>query len=448
MRFVEAGLLPQERVVLVCRKNTDAIVALFASLFAGAVYVPLHPRWPKERIEETIGQCSPRLVITEENEGLRITDRLRGVRLDASTSSAGTFSTLPRLDPAAPALILFTSGSTGRCKGVVLTHNAVAAFVRWSAEEFHITEADRIACPSPLGFDLSTFDIFNMALRGATCVILSENIVWMPRFLVQALRELHITCWYSVPSILSGMDQGGRLGEFSYPNLRLVLFAGEVFPAPGISSLQRSLPGVMLANLYGPTETNVVTWAYVPAGFDGTNPLPIGRACPYAKVMLDKSTGELLAGGDSLMIGYWNKRDETERVFRRIGDQLYYSTGDRVSVSEEGDLLFLGRMDRQIKRRGFRIELGEIERALARHEKVAEAAAVAVESFLVAFVSLRSGEILSAAEARDHCSQILPAYMLPDRVIIIDVLPRGGRGKIDYIALASLTGDLERGHKD
>ena len=443
--FVDAGLLPQERVVLVCRKSTDAIVALFASLFAGAIYVPLHPRWPKERIEETIRQCSARLVITEQAGGLIIEDRRNGTRLDPSAAPAASARPLPVLDPAAPALILFTSGSTGRCKGVILPHNAVAAFVQWSAEEFRISAADRIACPSPLGFDLSTFDIFNMALRGATCVILPENIVWMPRFLVQALRELRISCWYSVPSILSGMVQDGHLAEHRYPDLRLVLFAGEVFPAPGISRLQTALPHTVLANLYGPTETNVVTWAYVPDGFDGTSPIPIGHACPYARVMLDESTGELLAGGDSLMAGYWNNAEETERVFCSIGGELYYRTGDRATVCAGGSLLFLGRMDRQVKRRGFRIELGEIEEALARHETVLEAAAVAVGSYLVAFVTVRQGQILSPAETKAHCAEILPSYMLPDRVIIREALPRGGRGKIDYIALTGLAGELNRG---
>ena len=171
--------------------------------------------------------------------------------------------------PEDTALILFTSGSTGRPKGVALSHRAVAAFVRWTAEEFQITSADRIACPSPLGFDLSTFDIFNMALTGATAVLVPENIVWMPRFLTQFVSEARISCWYSVPSILSGMLQEGRFNTHTYPALRLILFAGEVFPGPMLARLQAALPATRFVNLYGPTETNVVTWQEVPADFDG-----------------------------------------------------------------------------------------------------------------------------------------------------------------------------------
>ncbi len=177
---------------------------------------------------------------------------------------------LPRGDAGDPALILFTSGSTGRPKGVVLSHRAVSAFVRWSAREFQICSTDRIACPSPLGFDLSTFDIFNMALCGATCVLVPGHIVWMPRFLVQFVREARITCWYSVPSILAGMLQEGRLAEHEYPGLRVILFAGEVFPGPNVARLQAAVPQAVCANLYGPTETNVVTWYRVPRDFDGS----------------------------------------------------------------------------------------------------------------------------------------------------------------------------------
>ena len=138
-----------------------------------------------------------------------------------------------------------------------------------------------------------------MALCGATCVLVPGHIVWMPRFLVQFVREARITCWYSVPSILAGMLQEGRLAEHEYPGLRVILFAGEVFPGPNVARLQAAVPQAVCANLYGPTETNVVTWYRVPRDFAGSQPLPIGHPCPYATVTVDASSGELLAGGDS-----------------------------------------------------------------------------------------------------------------------------------------------------
>ncbi len=466
LRFVEHGVQKQDRIALVLPKTTEAIVSVFASLLAGAVYVPIHPQWPKERIETTLADCAARLVIEGASEGKsegksesksfppRISDRETGASIPwQSTPEALTRmahargDSLPRADAGDPAFILFTSGSTGRPKGVVLSHRAVSAFVKWSAREFQICPTDRIACPSPLSFDLSTFDIFNMALCGATCVLVPGYIVWMPRFLVQFVRQARITCWYSVPSILAGMLQDGRLAEHDYPGLRVILFAGEVFAGPDVARLQAAIPQAVCANLYGPTETNVVTWYRVPRDFDGSQPLPIGHPCPYATVMVDAPTGELLAGGDSLMSGYWGRSEETQRAFVTLAGKRYYRTGDRVSVAPDGSYFFLGRLDRQVKRRGFRIELGEIEAALVRQKDILEAAAVAVEvnvddgqmgTCITAFVRARSAGAVTLVEAKAHCARTLPPYMLPDRIVFLNAMPKGSRGKIDYMALAKI----------
>jgi non-ribosomal peptide synthetase component F len=323
---------------------------------------------------------------------------------------------------------------------VALSHRAVSAFVKWSAREFQVGANDRIACPSPLSFDLSTFDIFNMALRGATCVLVPDEIVWMPRFLVRFVREARITCWYSVPSILAGMLEEGRLTKQDCRTLRVVLFAGEVFPSPKVVRLLAAAPHAVCANLYGPTETNVVTWYRVPPGFDGSRPLPIGRPCPYAAVTVDALSGELLAGGDSLMSEYWNRPEDTQRAFVCFEDRRYYRTGDRVAIEPDGNCVFVGRLDRQVKRRGFRIELGEIEAALTRHEGVLEAAAIAADNgqtgtTITAFIRARSAGAVTSVEAKTHCANTLPLYMLPDRIVFLDAIPKGSRGKVDYLAL-------------
>ncbi len=474
LRFVEHGIQQQDRIALVLPKTTEAIVSVFASLLAGAVYVPIHPQWPKERIEATLADCAARLVIEGDKEAdketdkegdlfpPRITDRETGAGIPWQATPAAAIGTalegsLPRADAADPAFILFTSGSTGRPKGVVLSHRAVSAFVKWSAREFQIGSTDRIACPSPLSFDLSTFDIFNMALCGATCVLVPGHIVWMPRFLVQFVRQARITCWYSVPSILAGMLQDGRLAEHEYPGLRVILFAGEVFAGPYVARLQVAVPQAICANLYGPTETNVVTWYRVPRDFDGSQPLPIGRPCPYATVMMDAPTGELLAGGDSVMSGYWgrpglNRSEATQRAFVTVEGKQYYRTGDRVSLASDGNYFFLGRLDRQVKRRGFRIELGEIEAALLRQKDILEAAAVAAEfnakdgqkgTAITAFVRARSADAVTLVEAKAHCARTLPAYMLPDRIVFLNAMPKGSRDKIDYMALAKIAKEPE-----
>jgi amino acid adenylation domain-containing protein len=453
LRFVEHGIQKQDRIALVMPKSTDAIVSVFASMIAGAVYVPIHPQWPKERIETTLADCAARLVIEGDGSPQRIIDRETGASIPwhapGIPRGISGVDSLPRADAGDPALILFTSGSTGRPKGVVLSHCAVSAFVKWSAREFQIGSTDRIACPSPLSFDLSTFDIFCMALCGATCVLVPEHIVWMPRFLVQFVREARITCWYSVPSILAGMLEEGRIAQLGYPELRVVLFAGEVFHAGDVARLQAAVPQAVCANLYGPTETNVVTWYRVPCGFDVSQPLPIGQPCPYAAVTVDAGSGELLAGGGSLMNGYWNRPEDTQRAFVNVEGNRYYRTGDRVSRGADGNYLFLGRLDRQVKRRGFRIELGEIETALAGREDILEAAVVAVNdgkmgTAIVAFVRSRSSGAVSLIEAKAHCARTLPLYMVPDHIVFLDAIPKGSRGKIDYIALGKVAEGLDQ----
>jgi amino acid adenylation domain-containing protein len=451
--LIELGVRKGDRVALVLPKTTEAIIAAFASLFLGAAYVPIHPRWPKERIEATLGDCAPRVVIADSNGPPGITRCDNGATIQWNEALKPRPGAWPANDVQAgdPAVILFTSGSAGRPKGVVLAHRAVSAFVKWTAHEFRIGSDDRIAVPSPLGFDLSTFDIFNMALRGATCVLVPESIAWMPRFLVRLVDQAHITCWYSVPSILAGMLEDGGFANLAHPDLRVVLFAGEVFASPKVAWLQTAVPHAVCANLYGPTETNVVTWYRVPPGFDSSAPLPIGRPCPYAEIMLDAPSGELLAGGESTMSGYWNRPEETERAFVFVDGKRYYRTGDRGALTSAGDYSFAGRLDRQVKRRGFRIELGEIEAALLRHDAILEAAAVSWDNSnlvtaIAAFIRVRSADACSQIDARAHCARLLPGYMLPDRIVFVDAIPRGNRGKIDYAALKRIAEEPQGGN--
>ena len=402
------GLRNGDRVAIVARKDTDSITALFATLMAGGVYVPIDPSWPRQRIDATLEDCAPLFVFT----GKELTEAAPGpTTVDA-------------------ALILFTSGSTGRPKGVVISHGAVAAFVKWCGGEFNIQSSDRIACPSPLNFDLSTFDIFSMALHGAACVIVSDQIAWMPRFLARFIAGERISAWYSVPSILSRMLNETTFNGVHCPNLRVILSAGEVLASRDAARLVQAFPTAACYNLYGPTETNVVTYYRLPRDVDGSLPVPIGKPCPYAEVELDPDAGgELLAGGESLMLGYYPAASGRPRLYR---------TGDRASVDADGNYQFIGRLDRQVKRRGYRLELGEIEAALSTHPRVLECAAIATPDdrrgvIVTAFV--RAGDTVPEAALLAHCAKILPEYMLPDRIVAIEKMPRGNRGKIDYAGL-------------
>jgi amino acid adenylation domain-containing protein len=466
-----------DRVVLIMPKSAEAIASLFAILLNGGIYVPLDPRWPPERMDTTIRDCSPRFVIadcsTEVLEqihfwsgkyagpiSLPIIIPIGGDCISwsqAMATDSGSFLE-PEIDLEDPALILFTSGSTGLPKGVTLSHRAVGAFVRWAIDEFRISKSDRIACPSPLSFDLSTLDVYSMAFRGATCVIVPENISLVPKFLTQFISEQKVSIWYSVPSLLSSMLLDGNLSNYQFQELRLIAFAGEVFPSHYLERWRHCVPGAEFYNLYGPTETNVVAWYRVPSDFDFSRPIPIGNACPYAELTVDPAdepnpdqtaARSLLAAGESLMLGYWNRVEETEKAFVELADgqggqKRFYRTGDRVvNTCASGNYVFVGRKDRQVKRRGYRIELGEIERVLGGHPQALEVAVASSQdsmqkTVISAFVRFVPDAIVSQVDLRIHCARVLPSYMIPDEIIPLPFIPRGSRGKIDYEALAEL----------
>lgn len=462
--LVRLGVRPGDRVAIVLDKSIEAVTALFGALAAGAAYVPIPPQWPRARVDSALEQCRARLVVAcpspGESEPAIVDSRSqRSVGWSDALRSSPVDADGAEVDLASPAFILYTSGSTGTPKGVTISHRAVGAFVDWTADTFAIGPDDRVLCPAPLSFDLSTLDVFNIARSAAACVIVPETSTWIPRFLLQFAREHAVTVWYSVPSLLTRLLDDGRLERAPLDALRTLLFAGEVMPTSAAVRLRRSHPRADLCNLYGPTETNVVTWHRLPEDIDPSRPIPIGRPCPYARIRLDpedesrsgrERTGHLLVSGDSLMSGYWGRPEETSAAFMELQEHgkmtRYYRTGDRVTLDADHVIQFVGRVDRQVKRRGFRIELGDIEAAIARSPDVAEVAvSVAGEKpglVIRAFVRPRAGAATGTLGLRAHCAQVLPPHMLPDEFVLIDAIPRGSRGKIDYQALSRF-GDEE-----
>jgi amino acid adenylation domain-containing protein len=469
------GVAAGDRVALVLDKSRDAIIALYGVLLAGAVYVPIPPSWPRARIDAVLRDCGARIVVARDGEDGIGAPRLRvpatGAVVDwpaAHAIRAASDEDPARRDPASPAFILFTSGSTGTPKGVTISHSAAAAFVDWTAREFRLGPDDRLACPAPLSFDLSTFDVLNIARSGSACVLLPEPTRWVPRLLFQAIAELGVTVWYSVPSVLTAVSDTPEVVRDRLAGVRALLLAGEVFPPRLAVALRAACPRARILNLYGPTETNVVTWYELPADIDPEQPVPIGTACPYALISIrpdangagdrparggQAATGELLLAGRSTMLGYWNREADTARAFTPAGEGTslaqYYRSGDRVSMLPGGQLHYLGRTDRQIKRRGIRIEPEEIEHVLGRHTAVAEAAVVATADsppVVSAFVRLAPGMPATADDLRLHCAELLPSSMLPDRIVILAAMPRGNRGKVEYEDLLTRQpGDPESG---
>lgn len=461
--LVRHGVGPGDRVAVYAPKSPASLAAILGILRSGAAYVPVDASAPAGRAAYVIGDCGVAAVVGA-------TDLLGGLREaaladlptleawdDAPGSRAIEIARGPggekAGDPADPlAYILYTSGSTGRPKGVVHTHGSALSFVHWCADTFDLSEEDRFSSHAPFHFDLSIFDLYVSLLHGGEIVIFGEEISKQPTAMAAAIAERGISVWYSTPSVLRLLVEFGQLGSYDWSALRLVLFAGEVFPIKHLRALLEAWPAPRYFNLYGPTETNVCTWFEVPRPVpaEREEPFPIGRVCGNDRGMVVDERdlpvdageeGELLIEGGTVMQGYWTLPDRTEQAFLVDGDGIrWYRTGDLVREEPDGTLLFSGRRDRMVKRRGYRVELGEIETALYRHPDVLEAAVLALPGEdgirIDAFVSRSDGGKGSIIEMKTFCSKELPLYMIPDRFLFREALPKTSTDKIDYQALA------------
>lgn len=358
------------------------------------------------------------------------------------------------------AYILCTSGSTGVPKGVVHTHGSAVSFVDWATRSLGFREDDRFSSHAPFSFDLSILDLFVAIGLGATVVLIDEQAAKDPRSLPAVIDEQRISVWYSVPSALSLMLDYGRLESRDLSSLRVVCFAGEVFPIARLRRLRRLLPGRRMFNLYGPTETNVCTFMRIPDDVpdDRTAPYPIGVACDHCSAMVvDEShrvidgmgEGELLVRAEGpVMSGYFDDPVATERAMHIDEHGMrWYRTGDMVRIDAAGDYEFVGRRDRMIKKSGYRIELGEIESVLQSEPTVRAAAVVAIAApegtRLHAFIESHPGEASGVLRLRAHCATHLPVYMIPDRFSFVDELPRTATGKTDLRAMEGVARESE-----
>jgi amino acid adenylation domain-containing protein len=455
-----------------------ASAGILASLMAGQTYVPLNPRFPPARTKWMLEQAGCRSVIVDAAaEPLleSVLDDCQDLLIvaPARTDVQSLAARCPRhvvvgsedlndaseWRPVTPqpddlAYLLFTSGTTGNPKGVMVTHANVVHFVRTMADRYHITEQDRIAQVFDTTFDLSVFGMFVAWERGASVCCPTRKALLSPdRF----LREKSITVWLSVPSIAAFMDRFGLLTEGRYPSLRWSLFCGEALPTRLATRWSIAAPRSTVENLYGPTELTVACAAYrwshdrsPSESCDGI--VPIGWPLPGMKARVVDETladvppgtmGELLMTGAQLTPGYWNSRAATDRAYVRMpNDTVFYRTGDRVR-QPIGDtpLTFHGRLDQQVKVHGYRVELGEIESALLQAPQIRSAAAVGwprTDAGFGGIVAFVTGTAVDVAAVRVHLESLLPAYALPRTIRVLTELPYTTNGKVDRTMLVGL----------
>jgi amino acid adenylation domain-containing protein len=447
------GGRPDAAVAVCLRRGVDLAVALLGVWRAGMAYVPLDPEHPRDRLAWQLADTGAELVLTEQAlAGVLPDDGAIMVCLDADwqriTEAAGTAPDPVAIDPDSAAYAMYTSGSTGRPKGVVITHAGIANRVRWTVQQHRLSNADRVLQKTALTFDAAGWEIFAPLVSGGTVVMAPTGAERDPAALVRALADYRITVLQVVPSVLRLLvDEPTWQGCES---LRLVLSAGEPLHA---ELCQRLLGHVKVEvwNTYGPTECSIDAAAecFDPAQESG--PVAIGRPIDNIRLLvLDEAgspvpvgvPGELHIGGVGLARGYLGRPELTaERFvpdrFGTPGTRLY-RTGDLVRWRPDGTLVYIGRLDNQVKVNGIRIEPGEVEAALLRHPDISSAAVkgyvdAAGNSRLAAYLLRR--DITRPETLRGFLTGHLPSPLIPTDFIVLSAYPMTSSGKVDRAAL-------------
>jgi D-alanine--poly(phosphoribitol) ligase subunit 1 len=444
------------------KKDIYAYLGILACLRIGAGYAMLDDSSPLERLRRIVGICNPSVLFVDpefhakmlSDEKLsRYVQIVWGEDLDADLDMRDDSPLEQTLHVTGEdiAYLMFTSGSTGFPKGVIISHSSVLNFVQWSAGCFDIAPDDILTGVNPLYFDNSVFDIYSSMMTGAALLSLDRHEVRNPAETARLVDAVGATIWFSVPSMLIFMSVMRVLGPAAFRTVTRIVFGGEGYPKPKLKQIYEWFGSrARIVNVYGPTECTCICSAYDVAANDFADMdalSPIGKVAPnFDFLILDGDRpvakgeiGELCLLGPNVGKGYFSDLARTAESFvhnplNSLFRQIMYRTGDLVRLGPAGELIhFVGRADNQVKHMGYRIELQEVENAINRIPYVDEAAVVQGYvnelSNLVAMVSVRGEHV--ETEVIDDLRKLIPDYMIPQRITITAALPKNQNGKID-----------------
>lgn len=442
-------------------KSFDMIVGFMGAVYGGSFYCPVDITMPEERIRTIFSVLSPAAVLVRESDKSRIEKLLDGlsfeteiviyeeaIQYDANVSALNSIRC--RSVESDPLYVLFTSGSTGVPKGVVVPHRVMINNMEWLEKEYGFTPETVLGNQVPFYFDVSDHDIYSVLKFGCSMVIIPPEYFAFPVRLVQFLNEHKVTAIFWVPFALSMVANLDAFKVEVPGYLKYVFFAGEVMPVKQLNYWRKHLPSALYSNMYGPTETYVCTYYNLDREFEDSESLPIGFPVSYADILvLDGENrlvlpsedgtpsiqGELCARGCTLALGYMNSPEKTAERFVQNPLQggwpeVIYRTGDIVRYNGRGELEYLGRKDFQIKHLGYRIELGEIEAAAGAVPGV-ETCACVYDMGRKMIILAYSGEKMEKRDMLRLLDNRIPRYMLPNRVVHMEELPHNANGKID-----------------
>lgn len=440
-------------VAVLMEKSASMIVSFLGAVYGGCCYCPIDVTMPSDRIQTIFSVLEPAAIITEPSQEELVESlnpscpiyRFEEL-LKTKEDPILLASVRSRVLDSNPLYILFTSGSTGVPKGVVVSHKVVINNMEWLESEYEFGPEDVMGNQVPLYFDVSDHDVYCPLKFGCSTVIIPPEYFTFPTSLIPFLNEHHVTAIFWVPFALS-VVANLRAFEVEVPKyLKHIFFAGEVMPMKQLNYWRRYLPNAVYSNMYGPTETYVCTYYNLDREFSDDETLPIGRPCgnidilvldQYNKEVLPGSggEGELCVRGCTLASGYYNNPERTAERFVQNPlnphyPELIYRTGDLVSYNERGELLYHDRLDFQIKRLGYRIELGEIEAAAGRIPEI-ESCACIYDNGKQMILFLYTGKKMEKKVLSRLLAEKIPKYMMPNKYLYLEEMPRNANGKID-----------------
>lgn len=449
MKSAETGRM--KPVMIYLPKSIKSIISFMGSMYAGSPYVPMDYNVPMARFEVTAKNLCPGAVITDEAGKTKLEAAGIDINIlvfdEISAEDNGecdiVINTATDLDPA---YIMYTSGSTGTPKGVTISHRAVLDYTKWLVDTFDINKDSIIGMQSAFHFDNSVFDMYLALYLGCKTVIIPEVLFMYPEMLFDFMQEEKISVIFWVPTVMISVANSGVLSEKKVDSLKLILFAGEVMPIKQLNEWIAAYPECSFVNMYGPTEsTDIVLYYVVDREFKAGETLPIGIPCANMKaIILNENNelckkgeqGELCIGGTGIAMGYWNAPEITAKAFiqnplnNKYHDRIY-RTGDLVYEAEDGNIIFIGRADSQIKLRGNRIELGDIEAAAAAMDGIKSCCAMFNSEKEEIVLFLETDEKIVQRKFNMELKKYIPAYMVPQRIVSMSVFPHTPSGKID-----------------
>lgn len=422
-------------------------------LYSGNYYAPIPYNSPNNRANQMVDILEGSYIITQKSDietvkqwGVdeeKIIQYQEAILYDYEDELI--FKNIEKVIDTDPAYLLFTSGSTGVPKGVVVPHKAIIDRIEWMAEKFEISENNILASQAPFHFDASMPDIYINIIKGAKLIIPPEKLFSFPSDLLMLLEKENVNTLIWVPSALTKLTYKNAIEKYILSDLKLVIFCGEVMHNKYLNILRRIYPATTFINMYGPTETTYAcTYFTVKGEFLDNDPLPIGEACGNTDVFLldennnrierQKEIGEICIRGSSLAIGYYrnSKTGFENATYQNCYFERIYRTGDLGFLNDENDLMFVGRKDNQIKHLGYRIELGEIENAIQSLKEISYACAMydSIQDKIVLFYETEiphygKKEIIQGIVNR------IPKYMYPSEFVQLQRMPFNINGKID-----------------